>query len=99
MSPLHYPEIPVWLAAQLQQRGADLNARDLLGETPLMLACAAGNVPLARWLIDAGASTDAVSDEGLRAIDHAIRHRDGPLNVRGIGASQQGRPAHPPTDG
>ncbi len=76
MSALHFPEMPVWLAEQLRRRGADVNARDLVGETPLILACSAGNVPLARWLIDAGAHADVASDEGLRAIDHAVLHRD-----------------------
>lgn len=95
MSALHHADMPVWLAEQLHRRGADVNARNLLAETPLMLACAAGNVPLARWLIDAGASTDAVCDEGLRAIDHATRHRD--ASSAGCGLHPSTR--RPPTDG
>ncbi len=78
-SVLHHGDMPVWLAEQLQRRGADVNARDLLGETPLMLACAEGNTALARWLIAAGAQPEDVSDEGLRAIDHAQRHVARPM--------------------
>jgi ankyrin repeat protein len=54
-SVLHNPQIPVWLAEQFYRRGADVNATDLLDDTPLMLARAQGNGPLVRWLIAKGA--------------------------------------------
>jgi ankyrin repeat protein len=73
-SVLHHAQLPVWLAEQLYRRGADVNARDLLGETPLMLACREGNIPLARWLLAKGASVAAVSDDGLSASDCAGQH-------------------------
>lgn len=71
MSVLHNAQLPVWLAEQLHRRGADVNARDLLGETPLMLACRDWNVPFARWLLARGACIDDVSDDGLCASDYA----------------------------
>ena len=66
---LHHGSLPVWLAEQLYRRGADPNARDLTGDTPLMLAHAEGNQPLVRWLLGKGARPDDVSDDGQRAID------------------------------
>ncbi len=66
---LHYGSLPVWLAEQLYRRGADPNARDLTGDTPLMLACAEDNQPLVRWLVAKGARQDEVADDGQRAID------------------------------
>ncbi len=63
MSVLHNPRIPVWLAEQFYRRGADVNAKDMLGETPLMLAREHGNGPLVRWLIAKGARLDEVCDD------------------------------------
>lgn len=68
---LHNPRLPVWLAEQFHRRGADVNATDMLGETPLMLACAQGNLPLVRWLVAKGARPDAVADDGRSVIEHA----------------------------
>ena len=68
-SALHNGHLPVWLAEQLYRSGAEPNARDLTGDTPLMLAHAEGNQPLIRWLVAKGAQQDAVADDGLRAID------------------------------
>lgn len=70
---LHNPRIPVWLAEQFHRRGAGVNATDLLGDTPLMLACAHGNLPLVRWLIAKGARIDAVADDGRTVRDHAAQ--------------------------
>ncbi len=81
-SVLHHPDMPIWLAEQLLRRGADVNATDLLDTTPLMLACEEDHVPLARWLMDAGAATDGLSDEDLRIIDPAGARGDAPGTVR-----------------
>lgn len=72
-SVLHQPDMPVWLAERLQRHGADVNAADELGVTPLMLACAERHGPLARWLIGAGASATGVPEDDLRAIVPADR--------------------------
>lgn len=70
---LHNGRLPVWLAEQLRRLGADVNARDLVGQTPLMRACEERNIPLARWLLARGARTDAVADDGTTPLDCA-RH-------------------------
>ena len=70
-SVLHNPRLPVWLAEQFYRRGADVNATDMQGDTPLMRACAHGNIPLARWLIAKGARLDAISDDQRSVLDHA----------------------------
>lgn len=72
-SVLHDGRMPVWLAEQLWRRGADVNARDLVGTTPLMRAVSYRNVPLVRWLLSKGAQTDAVTAGGLTVFDYA-RH-------------------------
>lgn len=71
MSVLHNPRLPVWLAEQFRRRGADVNARDMLGETPLMLACAQGNLPLVRWLVSQGARPDDVATDLRTMADYA----------------------------
>ena len=67
-SALHHPDMPVWLAERLLSSGAAADLADELGATPLMMACAERNLPLARCLLDAGASTDLVSEADLRAL-------------------------------
>ncbi len=71
MSVLHNPRLPVWLAEQFRRRGADVNAKDMLGETPLMLACAQGNLPLVRWLVSHGARADEVATDLRTVADYA----------------------------
>jgi ankyrin repeat protein len=69
VSVLHNPRIPVWLAEQFFRRGADVNATDMQGDTPLMLARAEGNGPLVRWLISRGARCDAMVNPAQSALD------------------------------
>lgn len=73
MSVLHNPRIPVWLAEQFYRRGADVNATDMQGDTPLMLARAHGNAPLVRWLISKGAASGQVADHFQSALDFAAQ--------------------------
>ncbi len=87
-SALHHPDIPEWLAERLLSSGAAADLEDELGETPLTMACAERNLPLARCLLDAGASTDLVSEADLRAL--GLRSRMSsvaavmrPLSLRG----------------
>ncbi len=69
MTVLHNPRLPVWLAEQFYRQGADVNATDLQGDTPLMLASAQGNGPLVRWLISRGARSEEAPNRALSALD------------------------------
>jgi ankyrin repeat protein len=64
---------------QLQQRlavmsaltGADVNAANALGHTPLMFAADCGYITIARILLHGGADPSAISSHGLTAHDVA----------------------------
>ena len=52
---------------------ANIEAEDLKGGTPLMVAAAAGSAPLVRLLLEEGAKVDAVDARGLSAMEIALR--------------------------
>ena len=68
---LHMVQLPEWLAKQLIERGAPTEARDVMGQTPLMVACETGNLPLARLFLQYGASAKAVSADGTSVLQVA----------------------------
>lgn len=88
-SVLHHGQLPVWLAEQFRRRGADVNARNLIGETPLMRACAYRNIPLARWLLVNGAWPDVANTCGRTVAAYA--HDAGPAIIAWL---QQQSPGH-----
>lgn len=47
---------------------ADLNSKDICGNTPLMLACKFGRVKQVRWLLEHKADTSLVDDRGCSAL-------------------------------
>ena len=55
--------------------GADVNARDIYGETPLMHAAAAGDEVVVRTLLANGARADMRTADGRTALDFAKRSR------------------------
>jgi ankyrin repeat protein len=61
-------------AALLLERGADPNARQQVGYTPLMGAASAGHEGLVRMLLAAGADPRLTNDEGKTAADIAREH-------------------------
>ncbi|HYP68424.1 MAG TPA: ankyrin repeat domain-containing protein [Thiobacillaceae bacterium] len=63
-------------ARELIAAGADANARDSYGATPLMNAAHGGNVQMVRALIAAGADVNAVDDLGWNAIHKAVYNSD-----------------------
>lgn len=56
------------LFAFLLEQGADTNAADRTGKTPLMTAIECGNLPAMQRLIEAGAKLDTLDDEGYSAL-------------------------------
>lgn len=52
--------------------GVDVNAPDVLGVTPLMMAASQGHVDVCRILIEMGADADVAADYGYTALMHAV---------------------------
>jgi ankyrin repeat protein len=61
----------------VEELGADVNARDYLGYTPLHHAAGRGNIGLIEYLVSAGADPTAVSRSGQSAADMA----NGPVSL------------------
>jgi len=59
------------IATALVDRGANVNAANAQGVTPLMIASARANIPMLGLLLEAGADPDAKSKAGKTAIDIA----------------------------
>ena len=68
---LHMVQLPEWLAKSLLERGALLDGRDMLRQTPLMVCCETGNLPVARLLLQWGAAVDARTADGVSVLDIA----------------------------
>lgn len=62
------------LARLLLSAGADVNARDKSGETPLHRAAEEGRADVVRLLLEAGAESEAADVGGLLAADVAQEH-------------------------
>jgi len=59
----------------LIENGADINARNKRGETPLMYAIENGKVQTAKIFIDKGADIKATNRSYESAMDYAIRYK------------------------
>jgi ankyrin repeat protein len=60
----------------LLEAGAEVNARDELAWTPLMIAAYSSRNPeVIKALLDAGAATELKSDEGKTALDYARENK------------------------
>ncbi len=57
----------------LVEKGANVNARDNTGDTPLSLAAKRGDLESLRYLLAHGADAASRNDEGKTALDHARR--------------------------
>ncbi len=71
VSLLHYGAMPTSLALRLIDRGANPNARDAIGDVPLMAACETDNLALVQLLLQCGAVPEAVNDGGYSVLKAA----------------------------
>lgn len=60
------------LIEELINRGADVNAADAQGMTPLHFAAERGTIPIIKTLLDAGANPNAIDDRGEPLICSAV---------------------------
>lgn len=58
-------------AQKLIDKGADANARDWLGRTPLIAAARSGDADVVRLLLRQGADVNAANGEGRTALHYA----------------------------
>ena len=58
----------------LIQAGADVNAREDCGYTPLHCACASGDSAMVKLLIENGADVNAVNHDGQTPLHFAIEN-------------------------
>ena len=72
---------PVDAVKALVEAGADINAWDPAGNTPIHVAAAAGNIDMIKTLAELGAKLDANNRDGKTALDIA----EAPLPARGRG--------------
>ena len=84
LRPLHsavahrQPQVALEIARALIAAGADVNATQHGGWTPLHAAALHGNVPLVRLLLDAGAAADAKNETGQTpaSLARSKNHKD-----------------------
>jgi ankyrin repeat protein len=61
----------------LLQAGAEVDAKNAYGSTPLHVACAARASPACMALVQAGADVNAVNNGGWTALHYALRGGEG----------------------
>ncbi len=76
VTPLHVAaasETPVELLTKMLKLGADINATDNCGETPLCHAATAGNLEIVDWLLDHGADVTHGREDSATPVYCALR--------------------------
>jgi ankyrin repeat protein len=71
----HKPEV-VGAIRLLIEYGANVNAKDRFGATPLHMAAIAGSVPAMEALITGGADVNARSNDGFTPLFHAVNRKE-----------------------
>ncbi|KAI8909488.1 ankyrin repeat protein [Gorgonomyces haynaldii] len=66
------------ICRELLKSGANINAKDKLGDTPLHIAAKAGNIdkgniPFCQFLLDSGAQINSKNSQGLTPLHSAIQ--------------------------
>ncbi len=74
-TPLHFVGSSASIARLLIDKGAKLNVRDNLQQTPLLIACGLGHMAVASVLLDAGAETEGSAASGMTPLYAAVSHR------------------------
>jgi ankyrin repeat protein len=77
----------------LVESGADVNAGDLFGNTPLIYAAAGGHLPLVRWLLTKSVKVNAKNQIGMTARQRAQMqgHREVVALLKRYGAEDEAR--------
>ena len=71
------------MVQSLVEAGANINAVDEYGKTPLMCACGTCNVPLIEYLLSKGADTTIRDRDGDTAFDFLILYgMTGPFSTK-----------------
>jgi ankyrin repeat protein len=83
----------VAIGKRLLEAGADVNAAEVHGSTPLQIAAENGHLAFVEWLVENGASLDAATPSGMRAVDfaRAAGHEDVANRLVALGASSAPR--------
>lgn len=77
MTALHMAALPgasPEITAVLIDNGADVDAKNVVGETPLITAARNNSLKTAKVLIEKGADVNARKNNGWTALVHALRH-------------------------
>jgi ankyrin repeat protein len=61
----------VSIGKRLLEAGADVNATEVHGSTPLQIAAESGHLAFTEWLVENGAALDTATPSGMRAVDFA----------------------------
>jgi len=79
----------VAIGKRLLESGADVNATEVHGSTPLQIAAESGHLAFVEWLSEKGASLDAATPSGMRAVDfaRAAGHEEVVDRLLALGAS------------
>ena len=83
----------VAIGKRLLEAGADVNATEVHGSTPLQVAAENGHLAFVEWLAENGAALDAATPSGMRAVDcaRAAGHDDVADRLLALGASSAPR--------